>query len=45
MVTGWLCCDSIHTGNAANTNPNGKNIWRATCEELHSVTGIKILHP
>ena len=23
-LTGWLFYDSMHTGNAANTNPNGK---------------------
>ena len=43
MVTGWLFYDAMHTGNAANTNPNGKKIWRATCEEIHPVTGIKVL--
>jgi hypothetical protein len=40
MVTGWLFYDSMHEGIAANTNPNGKNIWRATCEEIHPVSGI-----
>jgi hypothetical protein len=44
MVTGWLFYDAMHTGNAANTNPNGKKIWRATCEEIHPVSGIKVLH-
>jgi hypothetical protein len=44
MVTGWLCYDLIHEHNAANTNPNGTDIWRATCEEIHPVTGIKVLH-
>ena len=44
MVTGWLSYDAMHTGNAANTNPNGKKIWRATCEEIHPVSGIKVLH-
>jgi hypothetical protein len=44
MVTGWLFYDAMHTGNAANTNPNGKQIWRATCEEIHPVSGIKVLH-
>jgi hypothetical protein len=44
MVTGWLFYDSMHEGNSANTNPNGKSIWRATCEELHPVSGIKVLH-
>jgi hypothetical protein len=44
MVTGWLFYDSMHEGNAANTNPHGKSIWRATCEEIHPVSGIKVLH-
>ena len=44
MITGWLLYDLIHEANAANTNPNGKNIWRATCEEIHPVNGIKVLH-
>ena len=44
MVTAWLFYDAMHTGNAANTNPNGKKIWRATCEEIHPVSGIKVLH-
>ena len=44
MITGWLFYDSMHEGNAANTNPNGKKIWRATCEEIHPVTGIKVVH-
>jgi len=44
MITGWLFYDAMHTGNAANTNPNGKKIWRATCEEIHPVSGIKVLH-
>ena len=44
MVTGWLFYDAMHTRNAADTNPNGKKIWRATCEEIHPVSGIKVLH-
>ena len=44
MITGWLFYDAMHTGNAANTNPNGKKIWRATCEEIRPVSGIKVLH-
>ncbi len=44
MVTGWLLYDLMHELNAANTNPNGKKIWRATCEEIHPVSGIKVLH-
>jgi hypothetical protein len=44
MVTGWLFYDSMHEANAANTNPYGRAIWRATCEEIHPVSGIKVLH-
>jgi hypothetical protein len=44
MVTGWLFYDSMHESNAANTNPHGKDIWRATCEEIHPVSGIEVLH-
>jgi hypothetical protein len=44
LVTGWLFYDSMHEGNAANTNPHGQKIWRATCEEIHPVSGIKVLH-
>ena len=44
MVTGWLLYDLIHESNAANTNPNGKRILRSTCEEIHPVSGIKVLH-
>ena len=44
MVTGWLFYDSMHESNAANTNPHGTQIWRLTCEEIHPVSGIKILH-
>ena len=44
MVTGWLFYDSMHEHNSANTNPHGTQIWRLTCEEIHSVSGIKVLH-
>jgi hypothetical protein len=44
IITGWLFYDSMHEGNAANTNPRGKSVWRATCEEIHPVSGIKVLH-
>ena len=43
-ITGWLLYDLMHAANAANTNQNGKRIWRATREEIHPVTGIKVLH-
>jgi hypothetical protein len=44
MISGWLFYDLIHEHNAANTNPNGTQIWRLTCEEIHPVSGIKVLH-
>jgi hypothetical protein len=44
MISGWLFYDLIHEHNAANTNPHGSDIWRLTCEEIHPVTGIKVLH-
>jgi hypothetical protein len=44
MVTGWLFYDSMHEHNAANTSPHGTQIWRLTCEEIHPVSGIKVLH-
>jgi len=44
MVTGWLLYDLMHERNAATTNPNGNQIWRLTCEEIHPVTGIKVVH-
>ena len=44
MITGWLFYDLIHEHNAANTNPNGTQIWRLTCEEIHPVSGIKVIH-
>jgi hypothetical protein len=42
-VTGWLMFDVIHIDEAENTNPGGDGNWRATCWEVHPVTGIKIL--
>ena len=44
MISGWLFYDLIHERNAANTNRNGGQIWRLTCEEIHPVSGIKVLH-
>lgn len=34
-ITGWLFFDEEHKQNAINTSPNGTNIWRATCWEVH----------
>jgi hypothetical protein len=39
-VEGWLFFDSEHKQNAINTSPNGTNIWRATCWEIHPVINI-----
>jgi len=36
MITGWLLYDLMHEKNAANTNPNGTQIWRLTCEEIRT---------
>ncbi len=44
LITGWLFYDLMHESNAATTNPNGNRIWRLTCEEIHPVSGIKVLH-
>jgi hypothetical protein len=42
-VTGWLLFDSMHIAEAENTNPGGAKNWRATCWEVHPVTGIRVL--
>lgn len=43
---GWLFFDPDHVNEAANTDPRdvvgGKN-WRASCWEIHPVTGIRVL--
>lgn len=45
--TGWMFYDAQHTGNAVNTKPKGKSLWRATAWEIHPVTSYKVLsgHP
>jgi hypothetical protein len=35
--------DFEHVHEAENTNPGGVRNWRATCWEIHPVTGFKIL--
>jgi len=40
--TGWLFWDFEHADEAAHTNPNGDNVWRATAWEIHPVTEIKV---
>lgn len=42
-VQGWLFFDGEHMSNARNTKTKkSKNIWRATCWEVHPVTFIGI---
>ena len=40
--TGWLFWDFEHDDEAANTNPGGSNVWRATAWEIHPVTEIRV---
>lgn len=40
-VRGWLLFDFMHSGNAVNTKPRGRALWRATAWELHPLTDIK----
>ncbi|MDZ4745859.1 MAG: hypothetical protein SGJ05_07635 [bacterium] len=40
-VRGWLLFDWMHVGNAVNTKPRGRALWRATAWELHPLTDIK----
>jgi hypothetical protein len=42
-VTGWLMFDTMHVDGAENTNPGGDMNWRATCWEIHPITGLKVL--
>jgi hypothetical protein len=42
-VTGWMLFDTAHIKQAENTNPGNVTNWRATCWEIHPVTGITIL--
>jgi hypothetical protein len=42
-VTGWLLFDSMHFGEAENTNPGGSHNWRATCWEIHPITSLEVL--
>ncbi len=41
QITGYLFFDAEHWQNARNTNPNGTDLWRATCWEAHPVVSIK----
>jgi hypothetical protein len=38
---GWMFWDGSHPQNAANTNPTGSQIWRATAWEIHPVTSVR----
>jgi hypothetical protein len=42
-VSGWLLFDLAHVNEAENTKPGHRGNWRATCWEIHPVTGMKIL--
>lgn len=39
-VRGWLLFDWAHTGNAVNTKPRSRSLWRGTAWELHPLTDI-----
>jgi len=41
-VTGWLLFDTPHVNEAENTHPGNPKNWRATCWEIHPVTGMEI---
>ena len=40
-IKGWMFFDEEHEQNAVNTRPNGTNLWRATCWEIHPCQFIK----
>ena len=40
-LTGWLFFDEEHKQNAINTKPDGTNVWRGTCWEVHPCMSIK----
>jgi hypothetical protein len=39
-VTGWMMLDKEHCNAAENTNSGNPKNWRATCWEIHPVTGL-----
>jgi hypothetical protein len=39
-ISGWMFFDEEHKQNAINTSPNGTNVWRATCWEVHPCMSI-----
>ncbi len=42
-VRGWLLWDIEHVQNASHTNPDGSNVWRATCWEIRPITSITVV--
>lgn len=40
---GYLFFDEEHKQNAVTTNPNGTNLWRCTCWEIHPVIDFKVI--
>ncbi len=42
-ITGWLFFDEVHVDVAENTNPGGEHNVRATCWEIHPITGLDVL--
>ena len=43
-IKGWMFFDEEHKQNAVNTRPNGTNLWRATCWEVHPCQYISPLN-
>ena len=43
-IKGWMFFDKEHKHNAVNTRPNGTNLWRATCWEVHPCQYISLLN-
>ena len=43
IIEGWMFFDEEHKQNAVNTNPEGTNLWRATCWEVHPVCIIELV--
>jgi hypothetical protein len=39
-VVGWMMLDKEHCNASENTNPGNPKNWRATCWEIHPVTGL-----
>ena len=39
---GWLLFDTEHVEESENTNPGGRDNWRATAWEIHPITAIAV---